>query len=67
MKGLLKTLGGLVVATLAGLVGWLALFPPELLKVGDGYAAKIVCSNVFRDAIRRKCWRKTCRRLATRS
>ncbi|MDW9358357.1 serine hydrolase [Sinorhizobium meliloti] len=47
MKGLLKTLGGLVVATLAGLVGWLALFPPELLKVGDGYAAKIVCSNVF--------------------
>ncbi len=33
-------------AALAGLVGWLALFPPELLKVGDGYAAKIVCSNV---------------------
>ncbi|MGK9199626.1 serine hydrolase domain-containing protein [Sinorhizobium meliloti] len=47
MKGLLKTLGGLVAAALAGLVGWLALFPPELLKVGDGYAAKIVCSNVF--------------------
>ncbi|PND28873.1 serine hydrolase [Sinorhizobium sp. M4_45] len=47
MKGLLKTLGGPVAAALAGLVGWLALFPPELLKVGDGYAAKIVCSNVF--------------------
>ncbi len=27
--------------------GWLAIAPPELLKVGDGYAAKIVCSNVF--------------------
>ncbi|GCA51230.1 serine hydrolase domain-containing protein [Sinorhizobium meliloti] len=47
MKGLLKALGGLGAAALVGLVGWLALFPPELLKVGDGYAAKIVCSNVF--------------------
>ncbi|AHK44888.1 6-aminohexanoate-dimer hydrolase protein [Ensifer adhaerens OV14] len=27
--------------------GWLAVAPPGLLKVGDGYAAKIVCSNVF--------------------
>ncbi|MQW87456.1 serine hydrolase domain-containing protein [Sinorhizobium saheli] len=47
MKGSLKKLGGVVVAAAAGLIGWLALFPPELLKVGDGYAAKIVCSNVF--------------------
>lgn len=29
------------------MVGWLAVAPPELLRVGDGYAAKIVCSNVF--------------------
>jgi CubicO group peptidase (beta-lactamase class C family) len=27
--------------------GWLYVKPPELLRVGDGYAAKIVCSNVF--------------------
>ncbi|ENN87762.1 putative 6-aminohexanoate-dimer hydrolase protein [Rhizobium freirei PRF 81] len=26
---------------------WLSVSPPELLKVGDGYAAKIVCSNTF--------------------
>lgn len=36
---------------LAGIVtvtaGVLIAFPPELLRVGTGYAAKIVCSNVF--------------------
>ncbi|WEX76363.1 beta-lactamase family protein [Sinorhizobium numidicum] len=47
MKGLPKKLGGSVVAALAAIAGWLAFFPPELLIVGDGYAAKIVCSNVF--------------------
>ncbi|QWW72442.1 serine hydrolase [Rhizobium sp. WYJ-E13] len=26
---------------------WLLVSPPELLKVGNAYAAKIVCSNVF--------------------
>ena len=34
-----------VVAAGAGL--WLGLSPPDLLRVGDGYAAKIVCSNAF--------------------
>lgn len=47
MQGLLKTLGGLAMAALASFFGWLVLFPPELLTLGDGYAAKIVCSNVF--------------------
>ncbi|NBB50270.1 serine hydrolase [Rhizobium sp. CRIBSB] len=50
MPGLVKwvlrgaiAVGGLgVVAT-----GWLVAFPPELLRVGTGYAAKIICSNVF--------------------
>jgi CubicO group peptidase (beta-lactamase class C family) len=26
---------------------WLAVAPPELIRVGAGYSAKIVCSNVF--------------------
>ncbi|PDT54528.1 MULTISPECIES: serine hydrolase [Sinorhizobium] len=47
MKGLLRKSGALLIAIAAAAAGWLALFPPELLKVGDGYAAKIVCSNVF--------------------
>ncbi|SIQ21535.1 CubicO group peptidase, beta-lactamase class C family [Rhizobium sp. RU20A] len=38
----------LLVAALAlGVPAWLYLAPPELLRIGDGYAAKIVCSNVF--------------------
>lgn len=47
MARLLKTVGTAVVVAIAGVGGWLAMAPPELLKVGDGYAAKIVCSNVF--------------------
>ncbi|TCN29840.1 serine hydrolase domain-containing protein [Sinorhizobium americanum] len=47
MKGMLRKSGALFVAIAAASAGWLAFFPPELLKVGDGYAAKIVCSNVF--------------------
>lgn len=39
-------LAGVVLAFIAGL-GWLYAAPPELLRVGSGYAAKIVCSNVF--------------------
>lgn len=38
---------GLVVVLALGAVLWLIAAPPELLRVGDGYAAKIVCSNVF--------------------
>lgn len=37
---------GLVILVV-GAVGWLYFFPPELLRVGTAYAAKIVCSNTF--------------------
>ncbi len=37
---------GVAVIVVAG-AGWLYVKPPELLRIGDGYAAKIVCSNVF--------------------
>ena len=47
MRRMLKISGAALVLGVAALFGWLALAPPELLKVGDGYAAKIVCSNVF--------------------
>ena len=44
---IVKWLGlGLVIAVI-GALGWLYLFPPELLRVGTAYAAKIMCSNAF--------------------
>jgi len=43
----LKIAGSIVLLSLLGVVLWLGFRPPELLKVGTGYAAKIVCSNVF--------------------
>lgn len=42
-----KWLLGLVVLAIAALFAWLYLAPPELIRVGSGYSAKIVCSNVF--------------------
>ncbi|MEO9338143.1 serine hydrolase [Mesorhizobium sp. SB112] len=50
MKFLLKILkwtAGLVVLAVVALVAWLGFFPPDLIRVGSGYSAKIVCSNVF--------------------
>lgn len=50
MRFISRLVGGLIVALLvivAGAAVWLAVAPPALLRVGDGYAAKIVCSNVF--------------------
>ena len=38
---------GLVLAAVVALGVWLWLSPPELLRVADGYSAKMVCSNVF--------------------
>lgn len=43
LKRLIAVLGMGVVL----LGGWLALAPPDLIRVGTNYAAKIVCSNVF--------------------
>ena len=50
MRRLMKW-GARVAVALVGIVAvaaaWIVAFPPELLRVGTGYAAKIVCSNVF--------------------
>lgn len=42
-----KWLLGLVVVTAIAVFAWLYIAPPELIRVGSGYSAKIVCSNVF--------------------
>ncbi|MDX1742143.1 MAG: serine hydrolase [Ruegeria sp.] len=38
---------GCFVGVAVVLVGYLLIFPPDLLRVGTNYSAKIVCSNVF--------------------
>ncbi|MDG4906696.1 serine hydrolase [Mesorhizobium sp. WSM4898] len=43
----IKWLFGLIVLALIALFAWLYFAPPELIRVGSGYTAKIVCSNVF--------------------
>ena len=43
----IKWLLGLVLLALVALFAWLYFAPPELIRVGSGYSAKIVCSNVF--------------------
>jgi CubicO group peptidase (beta-lactamase class C family) len=43
----IKWLLGLVVLAVVALFAWLYFAPPELIRVGSGYSAKIVCSNVF--------------------
>src|SRR5215217_1927322 len=47
MRKVLKWLAGSAIVLIAFAAAWLAVSPPELLRVGDAYAAKIVCSNVF--------------------
>lgn len=44
---LLKWFFGLAILAILGLAFWLYVAPPALIRVGAGYAAKIVCSNVF--------------------
>ncbi|MBO6638278.1 MAG: serine hydrolase [Roseitalea sp.] len=44
---ILKTLGLLLVVLLVAGLGYLFVAPPDLIRVGANYAAKIVCSNVF--------------------
>ncbi|SFO29274.1 CubicO group peptidase, beta-lactamase class C family [Mesorhizobium sp. NFR06] len=43
----IKSLLALIVLAVVALFAWLYLAPPELIRVGSGYSAKIVCSNVF--------------------
>src|SRR5690606_36927056 len=47
MKRILKFIGGLLFVIVLIAIVWLVVRPPELLRVGTGYAAKIICSNVF--------------------
>ena len=42
-----KALTAALVVASVGVTVWLCLAPPALLRVGTGYAAKIVCSNAF--------------------
>ena len=44
---IVKWLLGLIVLAVVALFAWLYIAPPELIRVGSGYSAKIVCSNVF--------------------
>jgi CubicO group peptidase (beta-lactamase class C family) len=43
----LKGLTAVLVLVLVAAYGWLRLSPPDLLRVGTGYSAKTICSNVF--------------------
>ncbi|MBE1437800.1 CubicO group peptidase (beta-lactamase class C family) [Agrobacterium vitis] len=50
MTTMIRVVKGLAIGSVVlvvGAAGWLAVAPPTLLRVGTGYAAKIVCSNVF--------------------
>ncbi|MCF6368214.1 serine hydrolase domain-containing protein [Rhizobium halophilum] len=47
LSRILKALAVALIVLLVGGVAWLYFVPPALLRVGAGYAAKIVCSNVF--------------------
>ncbi len=47
IRGIVTVLLAALLIGAAALFLWLWASPPSLLKVGSGYAAKIVCSNVF--------------------
>ncbi|MGN6583648.1 MAG: serine hydrolase domain-containing protein [Rhizobiaceae bacterium] len=44
---LLKGFAALAILAIIAGIAWLYLAPPALIRVGAGYAAKIVCSNTF--------------------
>jgi len=46
MVAVLKWLSGVVMVAATGVAIWLAIAPPELIRVGANYTAKMVCSNV---------------------
>ncbi|WP_217358957.1 serine hydrolase domain-containing protein [Ruegeria arenilitoris] len=43
----LKIVAGTLIMGVVAIVGYLLVAPPDLLKVGTNYSAKMVCSNVF--------------------
>lgn len=47
MLKFLKWILGLLVVAVVGVACWLAVAPPDLIRVASAYSAKIVCSNVF--------------------
>lgn len=47
LKRILTGIVAILAVVVIGAGAWLEAAPPELLRVGDGYAAKIVCSNLF--------------------
>ncbi|MCG7519790.1 serine hydrolase [Ruegeria sp. Ofav3-42] len=47
MAKTLNIVAGALALGIVGAVGYLIVSPPDLLKVGTNYSAKIVCSNVF--------------------
>ncbi|MAZ16218.1 MAG: 6-aminohexanoate hydrolase [Ahrensia sp.] len=44
---IVKGVVALLAAVIIGFAGWLYFAPPDLIRVGSHYSAKIVCSNVF--------------------
>jgi CubicO group peptidase (beta-lactamase class C family) len=46
-RKIIRTVLALLAVIVAGGIGYLAVSPPDLLRVGTNYSAKIVCSNVF--------------------
>ncbi|PZO82364.1 MAG: 6-aminohexanoate hydrolase [Mesorhizobium amorphae] len=44
---LARWVGALLLVVVLGGLAWLAVAPPDLLRIGAGYTAKIVCSNLF--------------------
>ncbi|MAS03607.1 MAG: 6-aminohexanoate hydrolase [Ahrensia sp.] len=44
---IVKGVVALLAAVILGFAGWLYFAPPDLIRVGSHYSAKIVCSNVF--------------------
>jgi len=44
---IVKWLGAIALLVFAAVAAWLRFAPPELIRVGSNYAAKIVCSNVY--------------------
>ncbi|MEA3534447.1 serine hydrolase [Rhizobium sp. CC-YZS058] len=46
-RTIFMTVAGGILASLATAATWLVVAPPDLLRVGDAYAAKMVCSNLF--------------------